>query len=156
MGTHPIFESDFDCLTDMLTTHLRRLSGYSKKPSGYTSKGLTKIETLKAPASKFGIPKPEKGVLEVETGREFFGKKEIAIIESDQAMQVRIKDTRRMNRIQTLYNLTPIICIIILLNGYIYYLINYDDVPELFKKVYYKRLEEKETNERKSIPISTK
>ena len=148
----------------MLTTHLRRLSGYSKKPSGYTSKGLTKIETLKAPASKFGIPKPgmllskykritrtslEKGVLEVETGREFFGKKEIAIIESDQAMQVRIKDTRRMNRIQTLYNLTPIICIIILLNGYIYYLINYDDVPELFKKVYYKRLEEKERNERK-------
>merc|ERR1712168_1544370 len=26
MGTHPIFESDFDCLTDMLRTHIQRRS----------------------------------------------------------------------------------------------------------------------------------
>merc|ERR1711970_1240543 len=128
MGTHPIFESDFDCLTDMKWIQFRRLSGYSKKPAGYSSKGLTKINTLKAPASKFGIPKPEKGVLEVETGRDFFGKKEIAIIESDEAMQVRIKDMRRISRINSLYSFTPIIIVIIILNSYIYYLYNYDDV----------------------------
>merc|ERR1712221_7472 len=36
MGTHPIFESDFDCLTDMSTTHTILLVQPTKKAEGRT------------------------------------------------------------------------------------------------------------------------
>merc|ERR1712002_1136309 len=35
MGTHPIFESDFDCLTDMLQFGTRRLLPLSKRFGGH-------------------------------------------------------------------------------------------------------------------------
>ena len=66
------------------------MSGYQKPPKATNqSKKL-----VRAPKKQMGIPKPEKGIIEVETGRIVAGRKEIKIIESDEAYRARLKDIK--------------------------------------------------------------
>merc|ERR1712212_668894 len=60
MGTHPIFESDFDCLTDFFST-------WDTKTSG----SLTKEKTLKDVDSASAVSPAAARVLSVNTGSTF-------------------------------------------------------------------------------------
>merc|ERR1711937_423875 len=76
MGTHPIFESDFDCLTDnifMLNVSVELKSDFidvswswnseGKEPSGYLIKWGEKEEHLKQDARSFHIPVEDETAL---------------------------------------------------------------------------------------------
>ena len=68
----------------------RLLSGYQKPPKPKNQKN----KIIRAPKKQMGIPKPETGIIEIETGRIVAGRKEVKIIESDEAYRARKKDIK--------------------------------------------------------------
>jgi len=43
MGTHPIFESDFDCLTDAMTTENEKPPNEEVKPGKFSTEAVTEL-----------------------------------------------------------------------------------------------------------------
>ena len=68
-----------------------------------------------------GFAKPETGVLEVETGRIIGGRKEIKIIESDEAYLARIEEHKKLDKFEFISMLTPLILILICLYLFIFW-----------------------------------
>ena len=104
----------------------RFLSGYSGPPA--KPKNLkTKKSELVAPAYQMGHKKPETGILEVETGRVIAGRKEVKIIESDEAYRSRIAEHKGLAKFESVRSYTPIFIILLLTLGYC---ISYDHFTE--------------------------
>merc|ERR1712147_99792 len=52
MGTHPIFESDFDCLTEMSRRQLKKISGYDETAELMKAMGVDASDLESTSASK--------------------------------------------------------------------------------------------------------
>merc|ERR1712189_85437 len=101
----------------MIRCQKRLLSGFKSLPKTKKPTQIKAYDQLTAPDYQMGFKKPETGVLEVETGRIIGGKKEVKIIESDEAMRARLKDASQLNTVRQYLPLMPFVAFIIL---YIY------------------------------------
>merc|ERR1712242_105744 len=59
MGTHPIFESDFDCLIEMSRRQLKKISGYDETAELMKAMGVDKDDLKETKPAK-SRPKPKK------------------------------------------------------------------------------------------------
>ena len=128
---------------NILNTGLQRrfLSGFKSLPKQKkpTATGLKKYDQLTAPEYQLGFKKPESGILEVETGRIIGGKKEVKIIESDEAMRARLKDASQLNTVRQYLPLMPFVVAFIILYIYIFLFDASNEPPQGFQGVYEKR-----------------
>lgn len=95
----------------------RALSGYQGPPA--KPKSNQKL-VIRAPSVQLGIKKPATGTIEVETGRVVAGRKEIKIIESDEAYRVRLEEIEGLQKFEFYQSLTPVFIILLILFGYIF------------------------------------
>jgi len=112
----------FLCRIDSPSTDriIRHLSGFQKAPQPPKG-GETRLAKRSAPKVQLGYEKPETGILEVETGRIVAGRKEIKIIESDEAYQSRMAELEGLHRFKAFQTLTPVFLIILSIFAYIYW-----------------------------------
>ena len=126
----------------MIRCQRRLLSGFKSLPKTKKSTQIKAYDQLTAPDYQMGFKKPETGVLEVETGRIIGGKKEIKIIESDEAYRARIKDARQLNTVKNWLPMMPIPLLGIVLYIYVYLVDAKNEPPAAFEAEYRKRKEE--------------
>ena len=116
----------------------RLLSGFKSLPK----KNKTQVKAydqLTAPEYQLGFKKPETGVLEVETGRIIGDKKEIKIIESDEAYRARLNDARKLGVVGQYLPLLPLFVVMIIIYAYIFVFDAKSNPPAAFEAVYQNR-----------------
>ena len=128
---------------NILNTGLSRrfLSGFKSLPKQkkQPDTSIKKYDQLTAPEYQLGFKKPESGILEVETGRIIGGKKEVKVIESDQAYRARLKDARQLNIVRQYLPLMPFVVLFIIFYIYIFLFDATNEPPQGFQGVYQKR-----------------
>ena len=127
---------------NMIRCQRRLLSGFKSLPKTKKTTQIKTYDQLTAPDYQMGFKKPETGVLEVETGLIIGGKKEIKIIESDEAYRARIKDARQLSTVKNWLPMMPIPLLGIILYIYVYLVDSKNQPPSAFEAEYRKRKEE--------------